>query len=120
METFVRDIAAFVSGACELASIVILALGAATAAVTALANWRRYETLTFKKEVWLRFAASIMLALEFALAADIVDTAVAPSWEAIGQLAAIAAIRTFLNLFLERDLETSRMRLSERSQPGGV
>jgi len=36
--------------------------------------------------------------------ADIVRSAMAPAWDDIGQLAAIAAIRTFLNYFLERDL----------------
>jgi uncharacterized membrane protein len=43
--------------------------------------------------------------LEFELAADIVRTVVTPTWVDIGQLAAIGAIRTFLNYFLEKDLE---------------
>jgi len=47
----------------------------------------------------------LLLALEFTLAADIVRSAIAPSWEEIGQLAAIAVIRTFLSFFLERDIE---------------
>jgi uncharacterized membrane protein len=47
--------------------------------------------------------------LTFQLAADIIETSLAPSWEDIGKLAAIAAIRTFLNFFLGRDLvEVSR------------
>ncbi|WP_448580392.1 DUF1622 domain-containing protein [Thermaurantiacus sp.] len=58
-----------------------------------------------RRQVWLDFAVWIVLALEFALAADIIRTAIAPSWEAIGQLAAIAAIRTVLNWFLMRDIE---------------
>ena len=37
---------------------------------------------------------------------DILRTAVAPTWEDIGKLAAIAAIRTVLNYFLERELAT--------------
>ena len=41
------------------------------------------------------------------LAADIVRSIIAPSWNDIGQLAAIAVIRTFLNYFLERDLEAA-------------
>jgi uncharacterized membrane protein len=45
-----------------------------------------------------------ILALEFALAADIVRTAIAPTWDGIGHLAAIAVIRTVLNYFLERDM----------------
>lgn len=108
METLLKDIAEAVATACDMASVLILALGAAAALGRSVVNWRRYETLAFKKDIWLHFAASILLALEFALAADIVGTAVAPTWEDIGQLAAIAAIRTVLNLFLERDLEAAR------------
>jgi len=55
--------------------------------------------------IWLRFGVWLMLGLEFELAADIVRTAIAPSWTEIGQLGAIAVIRTFLNYFLERDVE---------------
>lgn len=58
-----------------------------------------------RKKVWLGFAMWLLLGLEFELAADIVRTAISPSWNEIGQLAAIAAIRTFLNYFLEKDLE---------------
>ena len=46
-----------------------------------------------------------MLALEFALAADIVRTAIAPTWDDIGHLGAIALIRTILNYFLEKDMQ---------------
>jgi uncharacterized membrane protein len=56
------------------------------------------------KDVWLRLAGWILLALEFTLAADIVRTSISPSWEDLGKLAAIAAIRTVLSIFLERDL----------------
>jgi uncharacterized membrane protein len=57
-----------------------------------------------RHEVWLRFARWLIAALTFQLAADVLETTVAPTWEGIGQLAAIAAIRTFLSFFLERDL----------------
>ncbi len=56
------------------------------------------------REIWLRFATWILLALEFALAADIVRTAVAPTWDDITKLAVIAAIRTMLNYFLAKDI----------------
>jgi len=59
-----------------------------------------------RKEVWLRFAGWLVLGLEFELAADVVRTAISPTWNEIAQLAAIAGIRTFLNLFLERDLDS--------------
>jgi uncharacterized membrane protein len=48
-----------------------------------------------------------LLGLEFELAADIIGSVISPTWEDIGELAAIAVIRTFLNFFLERDLENA-------------
>jgi uncharacterized membrane protein len=71
------------------------------------------------KDVWLRLAGWILLALEFALAADIVRTSIAPSWEDVGKLAAIAAIRTVLSIFLERDL-TSLEREQRSSAKAGA
>ena len=58
-----------------------------------------------RKEIWRRFGTWLLLGLEFELAADIIGSVVSPSWKDIGQLGAIAVIRTFLNYFLERDLE---------------
>lgn len=58
----------------------------------------------------VRFGSSLTLALELLLAADILITAVAPSWDDIGKLAAIAAIRTALNYFLEKELSAMEAR----------
>ena len=38
---------------------------------------------------------------------NILRTAIAPSWEDIGKLAAIATLRTLLNFFLQREIETA-------------
>lgn len=59
----------------------------------------------FSEGVRLRLARWLAVALEFALAADILRTAVAPSWDEIGKLAAIATLRTLLNFFLQREIE---------------
>lgn len=59
---------------------------------------------------YVQYARWLVAALTFQLAADIVETAFTPGWEEIGRLAAIAAIRTFLNYFLERDLEAVEKR----------
>ena len=53
----------------------------------------------------LAFARYLTLALELQLAADILSTSVAPTWERIGKLAAIAVIRTALNYFLSKELK---------------
>lgn len=52
----------------------------------------------------LNFGRWLSLALEFQLAADIVNTTVAPSFEALAKLGIIALIRTFLNFFLTKEL----------------
>ncbi|MCC6527193.1 MAG: DUF1622 domain-containing protein [Polyangiaceae bacterium] len=52
----------------------------------------------------LTLARFLALALEFQLGADILSTAVAPSWDQIGKLGAIAIIRTALNYFLRREM----------------
>ena len=45
---------------------------------------------------------------EFQLGADILSTAISPSWDQIGKLGAIAVIRTALNFFLSREMEEER------------
>jgi uncharacterized membrane protein len=56
----------------------------------------------------LSFARFLTLALELQLAADILSTSVAPSWDRIGKLGAIAIIRTALNFFLSREMKDER------------
>lgn len=66
-----------------------------------------------RREVWLRYARWLVAGLTFQLAADIIETSITTSWEAIGRLAVIAVIRTFLNYFLERDIAEFRERQRE-------
>ena len=54
--------------------------------------------------VRLTLSRFLALALEFQLAADVLATAVAPSWTQIGKLGAIAVIRTALNYFLAKEI----------------
>ena len=65
------------------------------------------------RDGYLRYARWLIAGLTFQLAADIVGTASAPTWDEIGRLAAIAVIRTFLNYFLERDVLEARKILNE-------
>ncbi len=69
------------------------------------------------ESIRLGLGRSLGLALEFLLAADILATAIAPSWDAIGKLAAIATIRTLLNYFLERELHGEERRREARETP---
>jgi uncharacterized membrane protein len=53
----------------------------------------------------LTFASWLALALEFQLGADVVSTTTAPSQANLIQLGVVAVIRTFLNVFLGREIE---------------
>lgn len=106
MEDTLKLVASWSALVLELIVVVIVVYGAGEALVRVVgrlvanraAGWSR-------RQVWLRFATWILLALEFALGADIIRTAVAPTWDDIGKLASIAAIRTALSFFLERDID---------------
>jgi uncharacterized membrane protein len=105
LEHWFREVAQTVGLLAEAAVVLIVAWGAGEALFrTVRLVFLRHGALSGRREIWLGFAAWIMLALEFALAADIIRTAIAPTWEDIGMLGAIAAIRTGLNWFLARDI----------------
>lgn len=106
MEELFQQIADSAALGMEVIASAVVSTGALTA------GWRLLQSaLHFghpppgRKEIWRHFGMSLLLGLEFMLAADIVRTAISPSWQQIGELAAIAAIRTFLSYFLEADLE---------------
>jgi uncharacterized membrane protein len=88
----------------ETAAALLIAVGALQT-LGLLFEPRKPATIARKRLAWVNFARWLVLALEFELAADIIRTAVSPTWDDIGQLGAIAAIRTFLNFFLERDMK---------------
>ena len=66
-----------------------------------------------RRDIWLRYARWLVAGLTFQLAADIIETSITTEWEAVGRIAVIAVIRTFLNYFLDRDLEEVRKRQHE-------
>jgi uncharacterized membrane protein len=55
-----------------------------------------------------QLGAHLLLGLEVFIAADIVSSVVSPSWDKVGILAAIVAIRTVLSFFLRREVRQSR------------
>ncbi len=104
MEELFQQFAGWIALIVEATAAVLIAVGALeTLASLVEVGWR--APLSEKKKIWVHFARWLVLALEFELAADIVRTAISPTWDDVGQLAAIAGVRTFLNYFLERDME---------------
>jgi uncharacterized membrane protein len=98
----------------EGVSLVCVALGfAATLRLSVRQTLRQSQRLGHGRQsqgrrfnsLRLTFGSWLSMALEFQLAADIVATTTAPSNQNLIQLGVIAVIRTFLNIFLGREVE---------------
>ena len=109
LRTVAQTIATIVEGVGVAIVALAVLLAAARYALALLARVRPFPPEGLR----LGLGRSLALALEFLLGADILRTAVEPSWDEIGRLAAIAAIRTALNYFLQREIEQdARMSLA--------
>ena len=104
MEANLESLVGWLRLAIEAVSIILVSVGAAVAVVLLVRALLTPQLVSFNK-VRLTFGRALVLALEFQLAADIIGTAVSPSWDHLGKLGAIAVIRTFLNFFLTRELK---------------
>jgi uncharacterized membrane protein len=109
----------------ELVGAVIISLGILVAGALLVRNLLARRTANFTA-IRLTLARYLALALEFQLGADILSTAIAPSWEQIGKLGAIAVIRTALNFFLSKEMQLERkeggaeQEIIDRSQQDGA
>jgi uncharacterized membrane protein len=106
MEELFAQVARTASLLVEAAAVIIVSYGALESFVKLL--WIVATPKTShgeRKALWRRFGMWLLLGLEFELAADIIGSVISPTWQEIGELGAIAVVRTFLNYFLEKDLE---------------
>jgi uncharacterized membrane protein len=108
MEEIAKHITIFVSHALEITSATVIA-----AALLKLV-WNYFQAFLKAKsglsamEARVTFGSAVAVSLELLLGADVLATAVAPSWDDVGKLAAIATLRTALNYFLEKELKHSK------------
>jgi uncharacterized membrane protein len=110
MQELLRQFAHSAAALIEALAVLLITYGAGEALVISLRHvFRHLHDTGWRKALFVRFGIWLLLGLQFALAADIVRSVISPSWNDIGQLAAIAAIRTFLNYFLERDLADAKI-----------
>ena len=91
----------------EAVGALIICLGVMLAVYRLFIHFHQKQNGNFN-DVRLTLGQYLAVALEFQVGADILSTAIAPSWEQIGKLAAIATIRTLLNYFLSRELAQER------------
>ena len=120
MEDLFKSWTQWVAVAVEAAAVLVIALAAAEAVIRAIVVYfaRPAAPDAAKEGLRLRLARWLAVALEFALAADILRTAIAPSWEEIGKLAAIATLRTLLNYSLQREIETAARHEARAAEAG--
>jgi len=118
MEEAVRQAVDTVIPLVEAVGAIVIVAGVAVTFAFWIASELRLHSSSYE-ELRLRLARFLALGLEFQLGADILGTAVSPSFEEIGRLGAIAAIRTLLNYFLTRDLSAMRESGRPEPMPGG-
>ncbi len=98
--------------------LVVEAIGAAIVGFGAVATAFRYVLSLLglrdysNLEIRLYLGRYLALGLEFQLGADILSTAVSPTFQEVQLLAAIVVIRTVLNYFLSKELEREREQVS--------
>lgn len=106
-----KDLAEFIT---KYLSSIVEILAAFVITVALLKFLYRYILHIFNPDdgfnnqtIRIQFGSALTIALELLLAADILATAIAPTWNDIGKLAAIAVLRTGLNYFLEKELRNN-------------
>jgi uncharacterized membrane protein len=106
MDDFVRQVTDYVELSLNAVAVLVIAFGTIEAVIAIVrAVVSKDTTGGMLRDAFIRFARWLIAALTFQLGADIVGTLIAPSWDDLGKLAAIAVIRTFLTYFLDRDLD---------------
>jgi uncharacterized membrane protein len=117
VENFVKALTLYLARFVECAAAIVIGVASLRGVGAYFLNvFRPGGGVVPKDEIRLSLGRSLALALEFELGADILKTAVAPTWNDIGQLAAIAVLRTALNYFLEQELQRAQER--NQSIPG--
>ena len=100
-----KSIIEYLARGVEFAAALIIGIAAVEATIKALRLFiHRSAPPSAKNEVRLTLGRWLAVGLEFELAADILRTAITPTWREIEQLVAIASLRTALNYFLEREI----------------
>jgi uncharacterized membrane protein len=118
-ESTLREMVDLMVRLIEACGAVVIMIGAVVAIAKFVVALGRRDINQFSS-VRLSLARFLVLGLEFQLAADVLRTAISPSFEEIGKLAAIAAIRTLLNYFLNREIAQEQREVELLKHPRTV
>lgn len=102
-------------------ALLVILIGTVEVLVTVVRASFRPLGDQLSRQAWLRYARWLVAGLTLQLAADIIETSISTSWQTIGRVGAVAVIRTFLNYFLERDVELQQRACAAlESRPPGT
>lgn len=111
----IHTIVVFLQHCVSTAGIVVILFGVTFALgryIYYLISGRLLEQGSIINEVRLSLGRTLILGLEFIVAADLIGTTTTPDYYAVGLLAIIVVIRTLLSFSLNREL----MALSKENQ----
>jgi uncharacterized membrane protein len=104
MVKFFEHILDYVIVGVEAAGVMVIVLSVGRTVIRYVVNFFRPEAVDIPT-LRLSLGQSMVMALEFQVAADILRTALSPAWTDIMQLAVLIGLRTLLNYLLEQELE---------------
>lgn len=114
MEVEPSELIEYIALAIEAMAILVVAFASGEAFIRVVRLAVGKASQAQRHETYVRYLRWLVGALTFQLAADIVHTSIAPSWEELGKVGAIAVIRTFLSYFVARDVREA----TEEHEPG--
>ncbi|MFB2879365.1 DUF1622 domain-containing protein [Floridanema aerugineum] len=122
VEIWVNPIVSYLAAGAEIAAAAIIGFGVFRSVFSYVSSlfYRSKKQFDSTESIRLRLGRTLVLGLEFTVAADILRTVVAPTRPDILNLATIVFLRTLLNYFLEQEIqqvEQRRQSGTEESQP---
>ncbi len=105
MEEIAKQITRNVSHAVEILAAVIIGIAVIKTLFNYFSLLKSSASSITKEEIRVQFGSSVAVSLELLLGADVLATAVAPSWDDIGKLTAIAVLRTALCLIVKMEMK---------------
>lgn len=103
-EVTAREITRFIALLIDFLALFVIA----SATIRSIILYLRHSLLHVSEPIIARvrldLGRNLVLALEFLIGADILRTAISPSWSSIGLLGSIILLRTLLDYFLEREI----------------
>jgi len=100
MDQFISNLTGILILCIEIISIVLITVGVAATLYCLIVKMMLPRNGDYYNESRRILSQFLLLALEFQIAADILETVLKPGWEEFGQLAATIIIRSVLSYVL--------------------